>query len=474
MPTATAVDGAAGDASSAPHRPPHRSRLARARDLAGTAVDAGSTNVYRVTFGLVVAFSAVRFIAEGWVDSLYLAPAHHLTYPGFGWVRPLAAPLMYVHVAALGVLGLVIAAGRRTRLAAALFVAGFVYVELIDAALYLNHYWYVTLAALLLAVLPTAPIVGTVPVVTVWALRAQLGVVYVFAGLAKINPDWLLHGQPMHLWLQGRTDVPVVGPWLAEPAVAVATSWVGMLFDLTIVVWLSWRRTRPVAYAAVVAFHLATYVLFPQIGVFPLVMVCGTSIFFPPDWPSTLVRRLRSRTSADRSVATASDAPADRRGPVERRRVGSGLLVFLAVLCVVEVALPLRHHLAGGNVRWNDDGYYLSWRVMLTERAGYLEFEVTDPRTGDVFRVEPDSVLAPWQVLQAQTRPDLALAAAHLVRDDFDRRGVADVEVRADSFVAFNGRLRQRMIDPVVDLAEVSRWAPASDYVLPLDPPVRH
>jgi hypothetical protein len=51
------------------------------------------------------------------------------------------------------------------------------------------------------------------------------------------------------------------------------------------------------------------------------------------------------------------------------------------------------------------------------------------------------------------------------------------VQVRADSWVSFNGRPRQRMLDPTVDLAAHDRGiAPfgfgASSFVLPLDPPV--
>ena len=75
-------------------------------------------------------------------------------------------------------------------------------------------------------------------------LRAQVAVVYVMAGLAKLNHDWLVRGEPMATWLASRTDVPVIGPLLDEPWAGVATSWAGVVFDLTIVGWLLWRRTR--------------------------------------------------------------------------------------------------------------------------------------------------------------------------------------------------------------------------------------
>ena len=59
----------------------------------------------------------------------------------------------------------------------------------------------------------------------------------------------------------------MVGPLLGEVWAAYAFSWAGAFFDLTIVGWLIWRRTRPMAYLVLVAFHLMTYLLFPQIGV---------------------------------------------------------------------------------------------------------------------------------------------------------------------------------------------------------------
>jgi hypothetical protein len=81
-------------------------------------------------------------------------------------------------------------------------------------------------------------------------------------------------------------------------------------------------------------------------------------------------------------------------------------------------------------------------------------------------------VLTGWQANQAAARADLTLATAHLVAEHFARRGIEDVEVRADSFVSFNGLRRQRMIDPDVDLAGLGRRAGATEYVLPLEPAV--
>lgn len=49
-----------------------------------------------------------------------------------------------------------------------------------------------------------------VPAWSLWLLRAQIAVVFVFASVAKWNGDWL-RGQPLGLWLGERTDFFVVG-----------------------------------------------------------------------------------------------------------------------------------------------------------------------------------------------------------------------------------------------------------------------
>ncbi|MBI5088765.1 MAG: HTTM domain-containing protein [Actinobacteria bacterium] len=429
-------------------------------------VHAASTAVFRIAFGLVVAVSMVRFVAKGWVESLYLAPTHHLTYARFEWVRPLPGPVMYAVMVVLAATGIGIAVGWRTRACALVFTAGFAYTELIEASLYLNHYWFVTLAGLLVVLLPTdrywsvdawrgrVARSGVVPAGVVWALRAQIAVVYVFAGVAKINVDWM-HGLPMRMWFADRADVAVIGPLLGTPGAALAASWFGLLFDTTIVGWLLWQRSRPIAYVVVIAFHAVTGVLF-RIGMFPWVMVVATLVFFDPSWPHQLWRRITGRLASEPVEAVLGSAP--RLQPIVR--------CALVALAAVELVLPLRHLVEPGDVRVTEEGYYLSWRVMLTEKSALLDFVVSDPTTGEQWIAEPTLVLTDWQAAQAAIRPDLLLATAHLVDGYYRDRLGHDVEVRARSFVSINGRAPQPLADPTIDLSAVSRTTPLHRIVV--------
>ena len=222
----------------------------------------------RIGFGVVLAWECIRYFVQGWIREYFVEPSFHFTYWGFDWVHPWPGVGMYVHFAVLGVLAACVAAGLWYRVSVALFCLGFTYAHLVDKTNYLNHYYLVSVLSLLMVFLPLdragsldvwrrpARRRATVPAWVLWTLRLQIGLVYVFGGIAKLNADWLLAAQPLRLWLAASTDLPVIGTLLGEPSVAYCFSWAGALFDLTIVFFLVASRTRVWAYGAVVVFTL--------------------------------------------------------------------------------------------------------------------------------------------------------------------------------------------------------------------------
>jgi len=421
--------------------------------------------IFRIGFGLVLFFSLARFIANGWVETQYIAPAFHFTYASFGWVRPLPGQGMLVVFATMALLTLLIAVGWHYRASIIAFFVLFTYVELIDQAYYLNHYYLITLLSFLMIWLPLncrwsldarrdpRLYAATVPAWTITVLRAQLGLVYFFAGVAKLNPDWLLQGMPLALWLPPLRELPLIGPLLAHHETALLMSWAGAAFDLTIPLWLFWRRTRPFAYVVVAGFHIMTGLLFPVIGMFPLIMTALTLVFFDErDW----------RWLARRPQKITPDTPPSSRQPA------GWLTVMLAIFFAAQVLLPFRYLLYPGDVLWTEEGFRLSWRVMLVEKAAYAEFHVRDPASGRAWTVFPNQYLTRLQERQMAFQPDMILDFAHYVEDLARAQGYADVEVRAEVYVAFNGRSRRLLIDPDADLTQTSPSFLHKPWILPL------
>lgn len=410
--------------------------------------DGASLAVVRIVLGAVGVLSAVRILAYGWVDTLYTEP-HRFTYLGFGWVPQPSAPVVTLLVVFVGVAAACLALGWHTRVAAAVFLVAFGWIELIDATTYLNHYWFVTILAALFVVAPAGAALsldsraagGPRPVAWgwIWLVRFQVAVVYGFAGLAKLDADWL-DGLPLRLWLPARAGLPIVGPLLEEPGAARALAIAGAVFDCAIVPLLLWPRSRPWAWPVLVAFHVATWLLFP-IGVFPWLMIGASTVFFAPDWPRRLLSRVRP-----------TNPPALSSLPVRpgwQRRLA---LVAAGAWVAVHLALPLRHLAYPGDHRWTGQAYRFSWNVLLTERAGSVTFLVTEPATGRTWVADAGRLYTPTQLRVMAAEPDLIHQTARTIAADERTRG-HDVEVRVDAWASLNGRPPARLIDPTVDLA---------------------
>lgn len=430
-------------------------------------LDIASLVAFRLAFGALMLCAVGRYFAHGWIDQFFVAPRLFFPYPGLAWLAPLPHGGMYLLYALLGALALCVLLGLWYRASAALFCIGFSYAHLIDRTNYLNHYHLVTLLSLLLVFVPahraysldvwrgTAPRRATAPAWSIWILRFQLGVVYVFGAVAKLNPDWLLTAQPLRIWLGANVDTPIVGALFEQAWVAYAFSYAGLLFDLSIVPLLLWRRTRAAAYGAVVVFHLLTAWLFP-IGMFPWIMMLLTPIFFAPDWP----RRWRQARSAPAALPAAPQWTAARVCGI----AAAGLYVLL------QIALPARHFAYPGDVHWTESGFRFAWQIMVMEKYGQASFRVSDPDRGDAWSADPRAVLTPLQARMMATQPDMVLSFAHYLAAEARAAGHQRVEVRADVYASLNGRPNQRLIDPDVDLAAVPEWSDRRDWVLPLQP----
>jgi vitamin K-dependent gamma-carboxylase len=437
--------------------------------------DPSGLSVFRVLFGLIGAVSAIRFLAYDWVGELFVKPTFHFSYFGFAWVRVLPPSGMYALFAGLAVVSLMVAVGLFYRAAIVVLFLGFSYVQLICVTNYLNHYYLVSLLMGLMALLPmnTAWSLdarlfprarrASVPAWAVYLLRFQVAVVYTFAGLAKVNADWLVHGQPLGVWLAARTGMPVLGPLFALPGAAVVMSWAGCLFDLTIAIWLSIPRARLAAYGAVVLFHALTFMLFP-IGMFPVIMVAAALIFFPPSWPRDLLSRARSLRAAPAVDAPGAVAEAASSHP---RWLAPALVAFSGY-ALLQIVLPFRAHLYGGNVHWHEQGMRWSWRVMVREKNASVTYRVTNPKTGKIVEVAPRKYLTARQERDFGSQPDLVLQLGKRIAADFSAREGAPVVVNVDAIASLNGRRAARLVDPTVDLACVEDGFGKAPWILPL------
>lgn len=425
---------------------------------------------FRIVFGLLMFFSIARFWWRGWITAVYVEPRFHFTYMGFEWVKPLGKTGMYLLFGIILLAALLITLGLFYRIAAIVFFTGFTYVELIDVTTYLNHYYFISLVAFLLIWLPAnryyamdvwLKIVTPKKLVPAWTInivRFQMAVVYVFAGLAKLNADWLVHAQPMRMWLPGKTHLPIVGHWMYQTWVAYLFAWFGAAYDLFIVFFLLNRKTRPVAYGFVIIFHVATAIFFPGIGMFPYVMIVCSLIFFSGSFHETLLSRLPFYKKADAVAATDNTYTFNNRQLINW---AVGIYIFIQLL------IPIRFLLYPGHLFWHEEGYRFSWRVMLMEKSGAAYFTVKDKATHQRYEVTNAAYLTALQEKMMSTQPDMIVKYAHYLAKEYKKKGMQDPEVYGEVYVSLNGERSKLFIDTTVNLAQQQVGWQHYNWVLP-------
>jgi hypothetical protein len=434
--------------------------------------------VFRIFFGVMMLISIIRFWAYGWIGKLYLDPGFHFSYYGFEWVSP-PGEWTYLLFGICGFSALMIALGYKYRLSMVVFFLSFTYIELMDKTTYLNHYYFISILSFLMIFLPAGAYFSVdarkdaekrfqfVPKWTVDSLRLLLGIVYVYAGLAKLNSDWLVHAMPLKIWLPSKFDAPLIGPLMGREWVHYAFSWAGALYDLAIPFLLLYKPTRWVAFALVVVFHTLTRVLFP-IGMFPYIMIVGTLIFFEP--------RVHHRILGFFSRLLRIDAGVFDNGAVLR---GSGTVAsrlklgLIGLFFAFQLLFPWRYVLYPGELFWTEEGYRFSWRVMLMEKAGYAQFKVVDGTSGRWFYVDNSDFLTPFQEKQMSFQPDFILEYAHFLKRHFESQGHREVQVFVDCAVALNGRVSKPYIDPGVDLGAERESFRHKTWILPFEDEIK-
>lgn len=406
-----------------------------------------------------MAFSTLRFVSLGWIEDHYTDPLFHFHYFGFEWIEVGSASLLYlVHilmfVAAIGVM-----TARFYRISAIVMFLSFTYTELIDLTYYLNHYYFVSLVCLWLIFIPLPDKCFQVPTWSIFIFKFQLGIVYFFAGLAKINSTWLLEAMPLKIWLPAHDDLFLIGPLLTHPETAYLFSWFGMFYDLFITFFLLWSVTRPFAYITVIAFHVLTGLLF-QIGVFPLVMIGSTLIFFSNDWHLRLQEKIKS-------IKFLNSLFFWKNNDLKLKSTSQSIKVIISLYIIFQLAFPWRYLAYPGNLFWTEEGYRFSWRVMLMEKAGDATFYVKDSKTRREGIVNNREFLNPHQEKQMSFQPDMILQFAHFLGKHYESQGVYQPEVRAEVYVTLNAKPSKLLIDPNVNLMQVEdSWKPKK-WILP-------
>ena len=433
--------------------------------------EAAPLAVFRILFGFMMCASIIRFWLHGWIGKLYILPEFHFSYYGFGWIAPLGN-FTYLIFAICGIAAIFVALGYKYRLAIIVFFLSFTYIELMDKTAYLNHYYFISILSFLMIFLPSNAYFSLdahrnknlafqkIPRWSIDSIKLLLGMVYLYAGLAKLNSDWLLEAMPLKIWLPSKYDLPILGELLQQEWMHYVFSWSGMLYDLIIPFLLLYKPTRKTAFVLVVIFHVLTRMLFP-IGMFPFIMIVSALIFFDAGFHHKILNLISRIFSI--SKETFDNSRQLKLLPLQRKM----MLSLLSVFFIFQLLFPWRYLLYPGELFWNEAGFRFSWRVMLMEKAGIANFKIVNGETGERFYINNTDFLTPFQVKQMATQPDFIIEYAHFLAEHFKKKGVQNVEVYVESQVALNGRRSVPYIKNDVNLLTLENSFKKRTYLYP-------
>ena len=436
-----------------------------------------SLAVFRIMLGCLLIFDSFKYAIFHKGDRYYNRE-YLFKYEYFEWVQLYPEPWMFqIHIWLMLVTAIFITLGLFYRISVVVFLFLFTYIFLLDQVEYLNHYYLVIVYLVVMCVLPMHARLSLdcqrkqqtpkdIPRWALWALLAQTEIVLLYAGIVKINPDWLA-GEPLGMWLRERWQWHIFGDLIFEDWFILAGAWGTVILHLIGAPLLFFDRTRIFAVMIYVSFHLMNSYTF-DIGIFPYMTIGATLLFFRPDWPAIFFRKLINKFSVplaikDFKVATPSYV---RPKPV---------LYFLVIWLFFQAVIPLRPYIYPSNVAWTEEGHKFSWRMKLRNKeSNVLMITVKDPETGKTWKINPFYDMDFRAAFQMAERINMLVQYAKFQEKKWKEKGYDDVIVTAQTGVSLNGRKYVPIVSPDLDLTEVEWNIWPADWILENNEPLLH
>ena len=408
-------------------------------------------------------------IKANWID-----PRFHFHYIGFEWVDPLPGPFMYLLFVLLIFLAVLICIGYRYVLSCSLFSLGLTYFLLINQIVWDTYFYLAWWISLILIFVPAQRKFScdawkkpdcaseTTPAWTVWILRFQIAMPYLFGGVTKLNEDWLSGFVTKGLFAS-RTHLPFIGQFCQEPWFIYGTAYGGLLLDLVLVPMVIFRPSRKLGLVSLFLFHTFNFFV-TNVGFFALFMLATTLVLLPPSWPRNLFYKIRKKPLADFNRETRD---------LTLNRLQKSTVSLLGIYVILQLFIPLRHHLIEGNVHWTEEGIVFSWGMRSSIKRYKLDFFLHDKERQTKLLIRNRDFFTPLQIEVMATDPDKILQAAHHIAEKHRETHESEqIAVTVRSRLRLNGRKSQLLIDPEVDLLTQGRTFKHKDWVMPLAEPL--
>ncbi|NNE30665.1 MAG: HTTM domain-containing protein [Saprospiraceae bacterium] len=451
-----------------------------------TEVDPTVVSLFRIVFGAVMVYQMLYYYSIDYTFQFMAGPEVLFPFQGFEFVKPLSLPVLKLIHFSLLVAAILMMVGIFYRVATTYFFLGYTYFFLIDNTLFNNHTYLMALISGVMIFITAdnsfrlpffrkRPPGALIPAWNRYLLIFCISLPYFFGGIAKLHPNWW-KTDLVPIILEGNNDSLITSIFPLKFLTSFIT-YTGLVYDLVIIFLLLNKKTRIFGLVLVVIFNFSNHaILFDDIGVFPLMMIFSTVLFFEGKEIKSFIKRRepKKKKRKNKGLKTKPQIIAKRNSSSNSSLWQNATAITLLVFVLVHILLPFRWMLHTDNPEWTGIGSRFAWRMkMQTRKMTNVKMTLTDRKTGASGPIELETFLSSNQYNHVFNDPhNLIHLAKYLSIKISAERGFVDPIIRADISVSFCGLPPQKMIDPNVDLTKVkiNRYQKNHPWLLPLNP----
>ena len=267
-------------------------------------IDARVLGIYRVLFGLFMAYNMIRYFKIGLLQNMFVLPQVNFRYDGLYWLKPLPEVYLNLLLGVLLICSVLITIGILFKWACRFFAFGYLYFFLLDKSIYNNHIYLFILVAFLLSFTDADKVfrlgIKSNPGFRIhrWQqviLQVQIIIVYFYGGIAKLTHDWIFEAEPVRSLVGYLSHDPLLNSIFNNEPGILFLNFGGLALDLGAPLLLWYKPFRKWSIWIFIMFNFTNSRLFQDIGVFPFVMLANLVLFYETQelpflrkWPAAL------------------------------------------------------------------------------------------------------------------------------------------------------------------------------------------
>ncbi len=455
-------------------------------------------NIYRIVFGCFMFYQMMYYYDLDYTYQFMAGPEVLFPYRGFEFLQPLPIEILKVIHFLLLISTVLITLGLWYRYAVIFFFIGFSYFSFIDKTLYNNHIYLFSLIAFVMIFLNADTnysirykrskqiIKNVIPAWNQYILIFLISLPYFFGGIAKLSFNWL--NTDLAKVIYNQTNGSVLYNLLPENIFIFLIKYGGLIYDLIIVFLLLNKKTRKYGIILLLIFNLTnSNLLFNDIGIFPLLMICSTILFFDSskvgEFISDLMPKRPTKKLSKRELKL--DKKRKKKELVSKHSNSLNFLnqniawtksrkittICIGVFILFHLIFPFRHFLLTNNPEWTGLGSRFAWRMKMQSKE-ITEFNMTlidrgNNASGDITVA---SFLSKNQMTHIAEDPYNIIHLAKYLQPLIEKKyNILDPKITVDLKVKFNGFDTQNLISTEADLVKLSESPFANnEWIMPL------